>query len=135
MKLDEALAGVDAGIAKANEMDVRVALAIVDEFGVVVQLDRMDGAPPMSADLAHAKALTSLNFQRPTDDVSRMDRDVLNMINNVVSFQVVAESGGVPIMGGSKVRGAIGVSGAERHKEHEIAEFVATLIGKGVQIE
>jgi glc operon protein GlcG len=107
-------------------MDLRVALAIVDQFGMTVQIDRMDGASPMSPDVAEAKAMTALNFQRSTDEVARLDRDVVKMINEVVSFQIVAEAGGAPILSGSDVRGAVGVSGATPQQEHEIAVFVAT---------
>ena len=125
LKLDEALARIDAGIAKAKEMDVRVSLAIVDEFGLVVQVDRMDGAPLMSPDVAEAKALTALNFQRPTKEISQLDSDALKMIGGVVSFQIVAQAGGVPIFDGKTIRGAIGVSGATPQQEHEVAEYVA----------
>ena len=125
LNLDEAIARIDAGIAKAKEMNVRVSLAIVDEFGIVVQVDRMDGAPLMSPDLAEAKALTALNFQRATKEISQFDRDALKMIVDVVNFNILAQAGGVPISDGKNIRGAIGVSGASPQQEHEVAEYVA----------
>ena len=43
LSLSEALGYIDRGIDTARQMDVRVALVVVDEFGQLVQLDRMDG--------------------------------------------------------------------------------------------
>jgi glc operon protein GlcG len=125
LNLDEAIARIDAGMAKAKEMNVRVSLAIVDEFGMVVQVDRMDGASPMSTDLAEAKALTALNFQRATNEIAQLERDALKMIVDVANFNVLAQAGGVPIFEGNRIRGAIGVSGASSQQEHEVAEYVA----------
>src|SRR5207237_688982 len=69
MTLDEALACNDRGIAKAKELGIQVSLVVVDELGQLVQLDRMDGAALMSPDIAEAKAVTALNFKRPTSEI------------------------------------------------------------------
>ncbi len=72
LTLAEALAHADRGIAKALEMEVKVALVVVDAFGQIVQLDRMDGASLMAPDIAEAKAVTAVNFKRPTGALSQM---------------------------------------------------------------
>jgi glc operon protein GlcG len=121
MTLDEALACNDRGIAKAKELGVQVALVVVDEFGQLVQLDRMDGAGLMTPDVAEAKAVTALNFRRPTSQVSKVDVEVLKAVAEVVHFKVFPVAGGVPMYDGTELRGAIGVSGATAQQDEEIA--------------
>ena len=123
MTLDEALSYNDRGIAKAKELEVQVSLVVVDEFGQLVQLDRMDGAALMSPDIAEAKAVTALNFKLPTSQVSRLDHETLREIRELVHFKLVTASGGVPIFKGDELKGAIGVSGAEPALEEQIAKY------------
>jgi uncharacterized protein GlcG (DUF336 family) len=121
LTLDEALACNDRGIAKAKELGVQVSLVVIDEFGQLVQLDRMDGAGLMTPDIAEAKAVTALNFKRPTSQVSKLEAETLKSIASVVHFKVVTLPGGVPIFDGTTLRGAIGVSGADARQDEEIA--------------
>jgi glc operon protein GlcG len=123
MTLDEALSYNDRGITKAKELGEQVSLVVVDEFGQLVQLDRMDGAALMSPDLAEAKAITALNFKMPTSQVSRLDHETLREIGEVVHFKLVTAAGGVPIFEGDRLKGAIGVSGAEPALEEQIAKY------------
>lgn len=123
LTLNEAIACNDRGIAKAKELGIQVSLVIVDEFGQLVQLDRMDGAGLMTPDIAEGKAVTALNFRSPTSQVSRLDLDALKTIAGVVHFKIVALSGGVPIYDGADLRGAIGVSGADSLQDEEIANY------------
>ena len=121
MRLSEAIQYVDRGIAKAKQMGVSVSFAVVDEFGQLVQLDRMDGAALMSPDIASAKAITALNFRRATSDLSRFDAATLKSIGDSVKFTIVALAGGVPIFRGTDLAGAIGVSGATSAQDEELA--------------
>src|SRR5687768_9752223 len=121
MTLDEALACNDRGIAKAKELGVQVALVVVDEFGQLVQLDRMDGASLMSPDVAEAMAITALNFKLPTREVAKLKPEALREIGDVVHFKLVTAPGGLPIFDGTVLKGAIGVSGAESAQDESIA--------------
>ena len=94
MTLKQALAYADRAIAKANELGLAISLVVVDEFGQLVQLDRMDGAPLMSPDIAEAKAYAGT---------------------------FVLEE--VTILDGKEVLGAIGISGANGAQEEAIARF------------
>ena len=123
LTLNEALACNDLGMARAKELGVQVSLVIVDEFGQLVQLDRMDGAGLMTPDIAEAKAVTALNFKRPTSQVSKLDAETLKSIGAVVHFKVMALPGGVPIYDGPNLKGAIGVSGADARQDEEIANY------------
>ena len=121
MKLSEAIACVDRGIAQAEKMGLKLSFAVIDEFGQLVQMDRMDGASLMGPDIAEAKALTSLNFKRPTSEVARIDKEVLKALSEAVHFKVVPVAGGMPIFEGEELKGAIGVSGASSQQDEEIA--------------
>jgi glc operon protein GlcG len=123
LTLNEALACNDLGIARARQLGVQVSLVVVDEFGQLVQLDRMDGAGLMTPDVAEAKALTALNFKRPTSQVSKIEAGTLSAIADVVHFKVLPVAGGVPIYDGSDLKGAIGVSGASAQQDEEIATY------------
>ena len=122
MTLAEARGHADKAIAKAREMGVQISLAVVDEFGQLVQMDRMDGASLMSPDIAEAKAVTALNFRRPTSAVAQqVNPDILRSIQASVHFNILAAAGGVPIYRDSDLAGAIGVSGATGEQDEEVA--------------
>ena len=122
MTLKQALAYADRAIAKAKELDLAISLVVIDEFGQLVQLDRMDGAPLMSPDLAEAKAVTALNFRQPTSQVSKMRADELSAVQQVVHFRILPLAGGLPIFRGGELTGAIGISGATAAQEEAIAK-------------
>jgi uncharacterized protein GlcG (DUF336 family) len=123
MTLREAIACVDRGIARANQLGLKLSFVVIDEFGQLVQLDRMDGASLMSPDIAEAKALTALNFKVATSQVAKMDRDALKAMEQVVHFRIVPLAGGMPIFAGSELKGAIGVSGATPEQNEEVATY------------
>ena len=125
MKLTEAIACVDRGIAKAQSLGLKLSFAVIDEFGQLVQMDRMDGASLMGPDIAEAKALTALNFRRATSEVAKIDREVLKAMAQAVHFSVVPVPGGVPIVENGELKGAIGVSGATSQQDEDIARHAA----------
>ena len=126
MTLGEARGYADQGIAKAQAMGLQISLAVVDEFGQLVQMDRMDGASLMSPDIAEAKAVTALNFRRATSLVAQqISADVLRSLQASVHFNILAASGGVPIYKDGELAGAVGVSGATGEQDEEVASAAA----------
>ena len=121
LTLTEADLYVAKAVAKARQLRVLVSCAVVDEFGELVQVDRMDGASPMTVDIAEAKAVTALNFRRPTSSLLSMDPNVLDSIKEVVKFKILPLAGGVPIVVNGVVVGAVGVSGATSEQDEEVA--------------
>jgi glc operon protein GlcG len=117
---------MSGAMAKAKQLGVRVSCAVVDEFGELVQVDRMDGASPMTVDIAEAKARTALNFRRPTSSLSSMDPNVLDSIKEVVKFTMLPIPGGVPIMVDGVAMAGVGVSGATGEQDEEIASAGAS---------
>jgi uncharacterized protein GlcG (DUF336 family) len=97
----------------AQQKGFALGVAVVDETGIVMQMDRMDGAPPGSPDLAEARAATALVFQRPTLEVTKtMSSDHLTRVAEHVHFKLLDGGGGAPIVRDGQVVGALGVFGA-----------------------
>ena len=126
LTLAQADACVAKGLEKAKQLGVLVSCAIVDEFGELLQLDRMDGASLMSPDVAEAKAVTAVNFRRATSALSSMNPAVLNGLREVVKFKLLSVAGGVPIVRNGEVIGAVGVSGATGEQDEEVAATAAS---------
>ena len=121
LTLAEADVHITKALAKAQHMRVLISCAVVDEFGELVQVDRMDGASPMTVDIAEAKAITALNFRCPTSNLLSMEPHVLDSLKQAVRFNVIPLAGGVPILVQGMAIGAIGVSGATSDQDEEIA--------------
>ena len=109
-----------AAKACANQNKWPVTIAVVDDGGHLLGLQRLDDAPPISASIAPAKAHTSALSRRE----SKVYEDLIN--NGRTSFlsapllQGMLE-GGLPIVFEGQVIGAVGVSGVKSSEDAEIA--------------
>ncbi len=107
-----------ASQAEAVKNNWAVAIAIVDEGGHLLGFQRMDGAGPISAQVAIGKALTSALTRRP----SKFFEDRVKDRPAFVSFPAgVLIQGALPIMHQNECVGAIGVSGVASHEDEQIA--------------
>src|SRR3989440_13091130 len=104
--------------AEAAKNNWHVTVAIVDDAGYLLHLERLDGAGPMTAEVAAGKARTAAVTRRPTkfweDRVK--ERPVFLKFPDNLPIQ-----GGVPIMYQGECVGAIGVSGVHSHEDEQIA--------------
>jgi glc operon protein GlcG len=104
--------------AEAEKNKWTVTIAVVDDAGHLLYLERLDGAGPMTAEVATSKASTAAIWRRPTkfweDRVK--DRPVFLKFPGNLPIQ-----GGVPIMYQGDCVGAIGVSGVQSHEDEQIA--------------
>jgi uncharacterized protein GlcG (DUF336 family) len=110
-----------AAKACANKNNWAVTIAIVDDGGHLLGLQRLDGAPPVSSHIAPAKANTAALGQRET----KVYEDIIN--NGRVAFLSAPAiagmlEGGVPIVIDGAVIGAVGVSGVKSSEDAEIAQ-------------
>jgi glc operon protein GlcG len=110
----------DACVAHAQARQWAVAIAIVDDGGHLLWLQRLDGCVPLSAHIAPAKARTSALGRRE----SRLYEEMINQ--GRMSFLSAPEAeglleGGVPIMVDGHCVGAVGVSGVKSAEDAEIA--------------
>jgi ferredoxin len=116
--LDQALRMVQAAHAYAAEAGIAVAVAVVDEAGSPIAVGRMDGAQPMTAELALNKAYTAASFQVPTAELVPQARQPwLRSLAIASRGRIMAAGGGVPILDGIAVVGAIGVAGGSKDEQ------------------
>jgi glc operon protein GlcG len=109
-----------AAEAEAVAHQWSVTIAIVDDGGHLLWLQRLDGTPPISAHIAPAKAHTAALGRRE----SRIYEEIIN--GGRTSFLSVPEvqgmlEGGVPIMIDGHCLGSIGVSGVKSNEDAQIA--------------
>jgi uncharacterized protein GlcG (DUF336 family) len=108
-----------AAEAEAQAHHWAVSIAIVDDGGHLLWLQRLDGAPPVSAQIAPAKAQTAAIGRRE----SKVYEDMINAGRHSflsAPLQGMLE-GGVPIVVEGQVVGAIGVSGVKSNEDAQIA--------------
>jgi len=113
--LDEAKRYADRAIDKATDLGLGVGVAVVDEMGRPIQVDRMDDSPLISAEMAEAKAMTALKFRRASATLTEEFRSHsarIEAIEKIAGFTILAMGGGLPIFKDGWLVGAIGVSGS-----------------------
>ena len=119
-----------AAAAEAEALKNRwaVTIAIVDDGGHLLWLQRLDGAAPISAHIAPGKANTAAVGRRE----SKVYEDMIN--GGRVSFLSAPDlkgllEGGVPIVKDGNVIGAVGVSGVKSNEDAQIARAGIAAIG------
>jgi uncharacterized protein GlcG (DUF336 family) len=116
-----------ACIAEAQKNKWNVAVAIVDDGGAVLLLERLDGCGAISADVAVKKAQTSALTKRP----SKFFEDRVKERPGFVTFPTpgVMFQGGLPLGHQGECVGAIGVSGVQSHEDEQVAQAGVTALG------
>lgn len=129
LSLERARACIERGIARARELGFEVAIAVVDEAGHLVACDRMDGALWVTPEIARAKANAAAGFRASTLDLEERFAKRMLFADNVATlgdYAFVFGKGGVPVVEGGRVVGAVGVSGAvPADNDHVIADAAA----------
>ena len=116
-----------AAEAEARKNGWNVVIAVVDDGGNLLYLQRIDGTQTGSIDVAIQKARTAQAFKRPTrvfEDAIAGGRVALVALHGALPLE-----GGVPIMVGGQLVGAIGVSGVKSTEDGQIAKAGAEAIG------
>ena len=128
LELSDVKSIASAAEAEALKNGWAVTIAIADEGGHLLWLQRLDGAAPLSAHIAPAKANTSVMGRRE----SKGYEDVINggrtSFLSAPFIQGMLE-GGVPIMKDGFCLGAVGVSGVKSNEDAQIAKAGIAAIG------
>ena len=117
-----------AAEAEALKNQWAVTIALVDDGGHLLWLQRLDGAPAISSHIAPAKAHTAALGRRE----SKVYEDVINGgRTSFLSAPAVAGmlEGGVPILKDGQCLGAVGVSGVKSSEDAQIARAGIAAIG------
>jgi uncharacterized protein GlcG (DUF336 family) len=128
LELSDVKAIAAAAEAEALANQWAVTIAIVDEGGHLLWLQRLDGAPPISAHIAPAKAHTAALGRRE----SKVYEDVINggrySFLSAPAVEGLLE-GGVPILKDGFCLGAVGVSGVKSSEDAQIAKAGIAAVG------
>ncbi len=119
LTLDDARRIAAAAQAEADANQWAVSIAIVDDGGHLLWLQRLDGAAPISAQIAPAKAQTAALGRRE----SKVYEDMINQgRQSFLSAPLLGMlEGGVPIVVDGHCIGAVGVSGVKSAEDAQIA--------------
>jgi len=120
LTLDGAKKIAAAAQAEAKKNNWNVVIAVVDDGGHLLYLQRIDGTQTGSIDVAIQKARTAQAFKRPTkvfEDAIAGGRNALIALHGALPLE-----GGLPIMVEGQLVGAIGVSGVKSSEDGQIAK-------------
>jgi glc operon protein GlcG len=115
---EEAANIITAAKAEAMVKGWNVSIAVVDDAGMLIHLERMDGAGAQSPEVATLKARTSALSGAPTkalEDVVK-DRPAVALFPGRLPVQ-----GGVPVIVDGQCVGGVGVSGVKSHEDEVVA--------------
>ncbi|HTZ41390.1 MAG TPA: heme-binding protein [Syntrophales bacterium] len=125
INLEKAKAVAAAAAAKAKEMKVNMCIAVVDTGGQLVYFERFDVVQWGSIDVALHKAKASVQYKRAT---LALENVVKQNITYLTLDGITAIEGGVPIIEGGKIIGAIGCSGGSSVQDGQVAGAGAAVI-------
>jgi uncharacterized protein GlcG (DUF336 family) len=117
---DDAQRIAAAACAEALAHGWAVTIAIVDDGGHLLWLQRLDGAAPLSAQIATAKARTSAIGRRETKVYEDMINQGRTAFLSAPGLEGMLE-GGVPVLVDGQCVGAVGVSGVKSAEDAQIA--------------
>lgn len=121
--VEKAMQMVEAAHAEAVSVDVAVTAVIVDESGRMVALGRMDGARPITVDMAMNKAYTAASFQQSTQELTGVAGQAWFQSLVVSSNgRVTAGGGAIPIVDAGRVVGAVAVAGGTDEQDQRCCE-------------
>jgi uncharacterized protein GlcG (DUF336 family) len=110
LTLDGAKRVVSAAVAEAKRINSAGVIAVVDDGGQLMYLERLDNTFPAGAAISAGKARTAALFRRPSkafEEIIKNGRTAMVALNDFTPLQ-----GGEPIVVDGQLVGAVGVSGA-----------------------
>jgi glc operon protein GlcG len=120
---------LDAARAKADEMGLKINVAVVDDGGHLLAFARMDGARPASAYTAITKATTAATFRQETGPLPRGTTEPDPLLNLSLQNAAAASGGklttlygGVPVVVEEQVIGGVGVGGGMGEQDAQVAK-------------
>ena len=106
---------------KAKEINLNIAITVIDDGGNLKAFHRMDGSVLIANSASYKKAFTALGFGMPTGDTwygfIKDDPILMNGASSLKDFTLLG--GGSPITIGGEIVGAIGVSGGHYKQDEQ----------------
>ena len=122
LALSRALDVCEAAIAKAQELDIKIAVSVVDAGTNLVVMQKMDGALVLAVEGSRGKAVASTIFGQPTGELeARGERPVFRALQIQMNGRLIMSQGAVPIFLDGEVAGACGVGGGTPEEDEVCA--------------
>lgn len=126
VSLEQADAVLAAAVAESKRRHWKLVCAVVDSGASLVSFKRMDGAQLASIDIAIHKARASAKYRRET---KAFEGGVQNGNHYLLTLDdVIASRGGIPLLDGGKLVGAIGCSGGTGSQDEVVARAGAAAL-------
>jgi glc operon protein GlcG len=120
---------IKAAVDESTKRGWAMNIAVVDPSGDLVAFGRMDGAQLASVPISQHKARVAARYRRPTrafeDAVQKFGFNYILTLDDVV-----ASRGGIPLVEGGKIIGAIGCSGGTGSQDEAICTAAASSVNK-----
>ena len=123
---DRAKEVIAAAVAETKKRNWSLVISVVDGAGNLVAFERMDGAQLGSIAISQHKARAAAQFRRET---KAFETGIQNGLNYLITLDgVIGSRGGIPLIEGGKLIGAIGVSGGTGSQDEVAAKAGAALV-------
>lgn len=122
ISLSQANRVLRATLKKAEELNIKVCAAVVDDGGRLVAFQRMDGAFFAGVYGSQGKAVASAAFARPSGVMAeRADQPTPRGINAASGGHMIMGQGAVPLLRNGNLVGAVGVGGGTSQQDEDCA--------------
>jgi uncharacterized protein GlcG (DUF336 family) len=129
ISVDRAQGLVQAAVAEAKKRNWAMNVAVVDPNGDLIAFARMDGAQLASISISQHKARTAARYRRPTvafeNAVQKFGFNYILTLDDAI-----ASRGGIPLVEGGKLIGAVGCSGGTGSQDEATCTAAANTINK-----
>jgi glc operon protein GlcG len=127
ISMDRAQGLVQAAVAEAKKRGWAMNVAVVDPNGDLIAFERMDGAQLASIPISQHKARTAARYRRETvafeNAVQKFGFNYILTLDDVI-----ASRGGIPLVEGGKLIGAIGCSGGTGSQDEATCKAAASTV-------
>ena len=129
ISLDRAQAAIAAAVAESKKRNWQMNVAVVDSGGNLVAFARMDNAQLASVSIAEHKARAAAKYRRETKIFENGVQEG-NLPYLMTLDGVIASRGGIPLVEGGRMIGAIGCSGGTGSQDEVICKAAAAAVNK-----
>ena len=122
LTLAEANRAAEQALSKAQELNIKISVAVCDGGGRLMAFSRMDGAIWAGVYGSQGKAIASVAFGRPSGEMAeRADTPIIRGIAAAEGGHMIPSQGAVPIIRNGVVDGACGVGGGTAQQDEDCA--------------
>ena len=129
---DQALSLLAAARTEADRLGIPMSLAVMDPYGHLLALLRLDGAPWISAEVAQGKAWTAAAYGMPSaGQKTKMDPlpNFAGALTEMTHGRFTPQPGAVPVFDGGQLLGAIGASGGTGQEDEDVCSAAVQAAG------